>query len=283
MASAAATPAPKRPLSFMEKLGPLVSVYRPPGSRRPDEGPRLIIIGSWTDARDAHVAKYIVKYQSLYPAAQILLLRSTINEIVWSSRIGPAMKAAVPVVRAISSSTGQSASPEVLIHIFSNGGSGSVANLYEQFAATAGPGERFPRHVTIFDSSPGIFSISHAVTFVNVSLSPVQRIIVAPILYAWAILWTILMGLGIIPNSLSDWGKAHNNKDSTTEAQRVYIYSPSDVIINDKGIEAHAADAKAKGFSVELEKYEGSAHVAHTRKDENRYWAIVRRTWDGAA
>ena len=285
MESTTATPTLNQSLSFMEKLGPLVSVYRPPetpGSRSADKEPRLIIIGSWTDARDAHIAKYIVKYQSLYPTAQILLLKSTMAEIVRPSRISPAMKPAIPVVRALSSSA-QSSSPEVMIHIFSNGGSGSIANLYQQFATAAGPAERFPQHVTIFDSSPGVFSIPHAVTFVNVSLSPIQRIIAAPVLYIWAIGWTILMALGVLPNSLRDWGMAHNNKDNTTETRRVYIYSPSDVIIDDKGIEAHAAHAKARGFCVRLEKYEGSAHVAHTRKDEKRYWEIVRRTWDGVA
>ena len=88
------------------------------------------------------------------------------------------------------------------------------------------------------------------------------------------------MGLGIISNSLSNWAKAHNTKENATEARRVYIYSPSDTLIDDKAVEAHAAEARMKGFSVKLEKYKDSAHVAHARTDENRYWEIIQKAWD---
>uniref|UniRef100_A0A8H7KA02 Indole-diterpene biosynthesis protein PaxU n=1 Tax=Bionectria ochroleuca TaxID=29856 RepID=A0A8H7KA02_BIOOC len=281
-ASGASSP---KPLFFMEKLGRLVSLYRPTKadasiSNSANKHPQLIIVSSWTDARDVHIDKYIVKYQTLYPGAPILLLKNTTAEIYRPSRIGPAMKAAVPVVRDVHPPRTLPSSPEVLIHIFSNGGSGSIANLYEQFAASAGPGEQFPRHVTILDSSPSVYSVGHALTFVSLSMSPFQRIVATPFLYIWAIGWSVLVALGLVTTS-GDWAKAHNNKPVETEARRVYIYSGTDVLIDDKGVESHAADAEAKGFSVKLERFEGSAHVAHSRKDEDRYWDIVKKTWGG--
>ncbi|CAH0051744.1 unnamed protein product [Clonostachys solani] len=286
MQQAPGASAPK-PLFFMEKLGRLVSLYRPEkteasNSSSANKHPRLIIVGSWTDARDVHIAKYIVKYQALYPGAQILLLKNTTAEIYRPSRIGPAMKAAVPVLRDVHPPGPLPSSPEVLIHIFSNGGSGSIANLYEQFAASAGSGEHFPRHVTILDSSPSVYSIGHAVTFVTLNMPSFQRIIATPLLYIWAIAWSVLIALGLVASS-GDWGKAHNNKPAETEARRVYIYSGADVLIDDKGVESHAADAEAKGFSVKLERFEGSAHVAHVRKDEHRYWDIVKKAWGGSS
>ncbi|KAF2730701.1 hypothetical protein EJ04DRAFT_515068 [Polyplosphaeria fusca] len=281
------SPATKtKPLSFMEKLGPLVFSYRPSeaSSTGADDHPRLIIVSSWTDARDAHIAKYIAKYQALYPAAQILLLKSTMSCIVQPSQIGPAMKVAASVVRAAFQTPVVSSSPPLLIHVLSNGGSSSIANLYEQYAATAGPDDdkRLPKHVTIFDSCPGLFRIPRAVAFVSVGLPFFQQLIAAPFLYAFAAFWTATMALGLLPNSLSDWSKSHNvDEGNTTEVRRVYIYSSTDALTDYKDVEAHAAEAKTKGFSVALEKYEGSAHVAHIRKDETRYWDIVKRIMEG--
>lgn len=271
----------------MEKLGPLVSFYRPSeaSSTSADQQPRLIIISGWTDAKDAHIAKYMAKYQVLYPAAQILLIRSTMSCIFRPSQIGPAMQHAASLVRAAFETPAKSSSsPPLLIHVFSNGGSSSIANLYEQYAAMAGPNDdkRLPPHVTIFDSCPGLFRIPCAVAFVSVGLSPFQQLIAAPFLYAFAVLWTASMGLGLLPNSLGDCYKSHNNDaGNTTEVRRVYIYSPTDSLTDYKDVETHAAEAKTKGFSVALEKYESSAHVAHLRKDEIRYWEIVRRTMEG--
>lgn len=237
------------------------------------------------DARDVHIAKYVAKYQALYPAAQILLLRSTMSCILRPSQIGPAMKKAASVVRAAFQTPMSSSSPPpLLIHIFSNGGSSSVANLYEQYSATAGPDDekRLPQHVTIFDSSPGLFRISRAVAFVSVGLSSFQQLVAASFLYTLAVVWTAAMALGLLPNSLSDWYRSHNyDAANKNEARRVYIYSPTDALTEYKDVEAHAAEANAQGFSVTLEKYEGSTHVAHLRKDESRYWAIVRSSMEG--
>ncbi|KAI1852783.1 hypothetical protein JX265_003269 [Neoarthrinium moseri] len=276
---------------FMEILDPFVSLYQPSEASSSSSSygaghqPRLIIIASWTGARSVHIAKYIIKYQALYPASQILLLRSTMNHIIRPSLIGPSIKCAASVVRSTFPTVTSSASPPLLIHMFSNGGSSSIANLYEQYRIMAGPDDekQLPPHVTIFDSCPGVYSITHAVAFVSVSLSSVQQLIAAPILYAWAVVWSAFMALGLLPDSLGDWGKAHNNDPGNkAEIRRVYIYSPSDALIDYRAVETHAADAKTKGFSPKLEKYEGSAHVAHLRKDEKRYWEIVRRSMEGS-
>ncbi|KAF1970349.1 hypothetical protein BU23DRAFT_474217, partial [Bimuria novae-zelandiae CBS 107.79] len=163
-------------------------------------------------------------------------------------------------------------------------GSSSIANLYEQFAATADPDDdkRLPSHVTIFDSCPGLFRIPRAVAFVCVGLPFFQQLIAAPFLYVFAAFWTASMALGLLPNSLGSWYKSHNEDvGNTAEVRRVYIYSATDALTDHKDVEAHAAEAKTNGFSVALEKYEGSTHVAHLRKDETRYWDIVKRTMEG--
>ncbi|KAF2444179.1 hypothetical protein P171DRAFT_27272 [Karstenula rhodostoma CBS 690.94] len=118
--------------------------------------------------------------------------------------------------------------------------------------------------------------------FVSVSLPFPQQLIAAPFLYAFAAFWTVSMALGILPNSLDNWYRAHNvDVGNTAELRRVYIYSPTDALTDYRDVETHAAEAKTNGFSVALERYEGSAHVAHLRKDESRYWEIVRRAMEG--
>ena len=66
------------------------------------------------------------------------------------------------------------------------------------------------------------------------------------------------------------------------EASRCYIYWDMDPLIGDEDIEDHAEDAKAKGLKVDMVKYAGSTHVAHMKVDPVRYWAVVKKLWDGS-
>jgi hypothetical protein len=136
------------------------------------------------------------------------------------------MRVAASFVRAASQTpVSSSSSSPLLIHIFSNGGSPSIANLYEQFAETTGTNDkRPPPHVTIFDSCPGLSRISRNVAFFIVSLPFFQQLIAAPFLYAFAALWSGATALGLLPDSLDSWYRSHNNGEgNAAEVRRVYI------------------------------------------------------------
>jgi hypothetical protein len=63
----------------MERLSPAVSLYRPEETgllNGSPSSPKLIIVASWTDVRDEHIAKYVINYQALFHNAQILLVKS---------------------------------------------------------------------------------------------------------------------------------------------------------------------------------------------------------------
>ncbi|KAK9234236.1 hypothetical protein V1525DRAFT_459583 [Lipomyces kononenkoae] len=284
----------ERPLFFMEKLSPDVSIYRPsaaPDSEPLSDGnsstyPKLIIIASWTNAKDVHVAKYVVKYRALYPAAQILLIKSTTKLLMDPPLIAKVVEPAIPVVRAClatgSPLPSSHSTPGLLIHIFSNGGSSSIANLYDKYAASASEGEdaTLPRHITIFDSCPCIYRIEGSVVFLNSGLSFAQRILAAPLIYLVSFYWSVVIVLGIRPDWLAVWGRTHNDAKRKLEVRRTYIYSETDTLVGYKDIETHANAATSHGFEVRMETFEGSAHVSHARKDENRYWAVVRDTWE---
>jgi hypothetical protein len=285
MADASESPGVK-PLSFMEKLSPVVSTYQPQTSASKSiakPGPSLVIIASWTDARDVHIAKYIAKYQQYYPAARILLIQSTSKLFLNPSTIGPAVRPAVNVIRAaVSSKSSSDSSAQILLHIFSNGGSSSMAELYREYAATATAGEttQIPLHITLFDSSPSIYRIERAMAFLSVGLSPIQRIIAAPFFYLLASAYAALIFLGVWEDMQVVWGDRHNDPKTVLETRRTYIYSDTDKLVGAIDVEAHAEKAEKAGFTVRRERFRGSEHVSHARKDEIRYRDIVRGTWD---
>jgi hypothetical protein len=286
---AANTPQTPRegPLSFMTKLSTAVSVYRPEETAVPNgnpSSPKLIIVASWTDARDEHIAKYLVKYQALFPTAQILLLKSTSKIFFKPQEIVNVIRPAVPVIKAaLTETTSSSSSLELLIHIFSNGGSSSIANLYDAYASSAGEGEGaiLPQHVTILDSSPSVYRFEGSVVFLSLGLSSLQKILAMPIIYLVSCSWSFMVATGLMLDWPAVWGKAHNDTKRHVELRRTYIYSETDGLVNYKDIESHADEAKSNGFNVRMEKFEGSAHVSHARKDESKYWEIVRSTWEG--
>lgn len=277
-------------LSFMEKLSPAVAIYRPTTASDSSDiasDPALVIVATWTDASSTHIAKYITKYQELYPKAQILLIRNTTKLFFNRSSIGPAVQPAVSVVRAAVAAVPASAAPRssshILLHIFSNGGSSSAGSLYEQYATTATERQdkQFPRHVTIFDSAPSTkFRMSKAVAFFTVGLSPIQRMIAAPFLYLAAAGYTLVLWLRLTADIQTRWSNHHNRPDLVLEARRTYIYSDTDAIVHPDDVEQHAQEAEKAGYTVRREKFTASAHVSHSRKDTARYWEAVTSTWD---
>ena len=63
------------------------------------------------------------------------------------------------------------------------------------------------------------------------------------------------------------------------DLRRTYIYSESDKVLNYLDIESHARTAQEKGYQVTLEKFEGSDHNGHMKKDAGRYWRIIEVAW----
>lgn len=241
------------------------------------------------DAREPHLAKYTAKYQALYPDSPILLVRAFVYHFVGSKFPGE-IAPAVPVIRSIMEEDGgDSSSPEMLVHIFSNGGSTTLKYLYDLYSETAGKSEssKLPLHVTIFDSAPGRFNWSRSVTAFSMGATR-SNLLVRTFVTAMAHLLSAFYWILTVP-----WGRAgfldrtwlaHNIKaKNQSEIGRTYIYSKEDELVDYKDVEEHAAQARQQGYKVTLEEFQGTAHVAHARADEARYWSIVRDTWDRRA
>lgn len=314
MASNTSTPTPgpstkEGPLSSFDRISRLVYLYRPGPSngRKPsaspgtpaltsvvNRAPRLILVASWMDAREPHIAKYTTRLQALYPDSPLLLVRCFSHHFTTKVRLHPKeIEPAVPVIRSILAEAavgggggdGQQ-EPDMLIHVFSNGGSTTLRHLYRLYAKSARPGEpdRLPAHVTIFDSAPGRWQWRRSVTAFMASLAGMNwaiRLIMRPLLHLMcAFYWLTHVPWGR-PGYLGQSWLVHNDRaENRSECRRTYIYSEEDKLVDYRHVEEHAAAAAANGYVPRLEKFSGGQHVAHVRVDEQRYWGVVRGTWE---
>ncbi|KAM7189428.1 Eukaryotic protein of unknown function (DUF829) domain containing protein [Naviculisporaceae sp. PSN 640] len=296
------TMASDAPLSFMTKLSEVV-YYHKPASHGQSPAPRLVLLASWMGAREAHIAKYVRPYQSLFPSTPILLLRFETRHFwptfPWKRRLYlDEYAAAVPILRSVAEElqtspfSSDKKSPEILIHIWSNGGSISLTTVYDLYkkATTV----HFPRHAIVFDSTPGLFRYQASIIVMTQGIkSGLVRLLVTPLFHffsAWYWFFHIFLGRWIprLKGFLETVADRHNDLSpelggrALTEVRRSYIYGPGDDVIWEEHVEGHAEDAKQKGLAqVRLERFVGTKHVQHVRGDEERYWRIVKETWEG--
>ncbi|KAI2468460.1 hypothetical protein F4781DRAFT_270526 [Annulohypoxylon bovei var. microspora] len=273
---------------MMKKLSPFVYLYEPVTieTSKPTgvEAPKVILMASWMDARDLHIAKYITQYQAIYPTSAILLVKFVFKESLSASFTRNVVDPAFVYFRSQIDSGILSPSPtqpEIFMHIFSNGGSATTRTLYQLFRAQTG--HAFPLHTAVYDSCPGLYSFSsvYSVFMVNFS-SFLARLVAAPFIAAFvACFWIWHRPLRMISGEdfLSTNCGIHNDMDLVKQTNRSYIYGKADAMVGWRHVERHADQAAVKGLAVRKEVFERSPHVSHMRTDGDRYWKIVQEAW----
>lgn len=63
------------------------------------------------------------------------------------------------------------------------------------------------------------------------------------------------------------------------EAPRLYVYSDVDSMVPSASVERHLSVLAAGKIPFVAEKYIGSQHVSHVKKDSTRYWGAVAVAW----
>jgi hypothetical protein len=268
------------PLQFMERLSNNVYFYDPGTSSQPD--PKLIIIFGWTAASDKHLAVYAQKYRDLFPTSAIVLFKASVASLTYPKLIRNDVFSIVALLRK-KTSRSDSNQPQLLLHLFSNGGSAMQSILYSVYAETGPENDRtLPPHVTIMDSAP---AASWEYNKIIAALSPgiprglIGRIVGIPLCHLLA-LWKMgSIRLLRFPDDLAVWSQSHNDKLNTAELRRVYCYGDKDPVVPFIDVEKHATAAEERGFAVRKEFFKGSSHVAHMRSDPDRYWKIVKDVW----
>ena len=273
--------ASRDPFPGMTQVGPSIYSYVPLQERHDPSAPNLVILCSWMAAHPTHITKYITSYQSLFPTAQILLIRSEAPDIIYRSRatLRRRIQPALDIVR--STCAKEPLSPEILLHVFSNGGSHQATNLLRNYLSTAG--QRFPIHAKILDSCPGRgnFKRSYLALSAPFDRQPVYLRLPSSlaVVVVLCIHWILVTSL-LFENPIETIRQGLNDKHIARETKRVYIYSDADRMVHWQEVEDHAAAAKRKGFAVDMERFEGSGHAAHVRVGGGeRYWRIVKDLW----
>lgn len=263
--------------------------------------PKLIILITWMDAAPRHILKYVASYRNLYPTSRLLLIRSSAPDWFWRSkriqrsRIEPGIAVIKSACRghglnsqsnrgSLTHSVSPPRRPEILLHVFSNGGSQQACSLFRTYLEhTSGT---LPPHVTVFDSCPGNGTFRRSMRALTAALprSLWSRI---PLYICFYIL------LSLYWLTYTPWGFADpiervrrdfNDASLMSEVRRCYIYSEEDSMIDFHAVEDHAREAVAGGFAVQKAKFQGSAHCAHVRIGNGaRYWNAVKSVWDGRA
>jgi hypothetical protein len=267
--------------------------------------PKLILLATWMDAQDTHILKYLSVYQRMYPTAYTIVLKSSFKYYLGASLTRHDIAPIVPIIRQILDNNGSDILPRMLIHVTSGGGSGMLYFLYHMYAematATASaktdqhtnqdspqhpysPRRLLPKHVTIFDSGPGHWCHSRGNRII---LAPLRsrwlRMMALPLALIYGIWWAIKHIMLKMPDKSRVWEASHNDPRFVVESGRSYIYSEADEIIDYRDIEEHARCAEENGFViVRKENFPNSPHVKHARSDPQRYWTVVRDTWEAS-
>ncbi|KAL2265859.1 hypothetical protein VTJ83DRAFT_6959 [Remersonia thermophila] len=325
----AATTLDASPLGFMTKLSPAVYVFRPePAPRQQNPAaPKLILVASWMGARDAHVAKYLAQHRALFPWSPILLVRSEqrhwFRQQTRMAELAPAADAFRSFFPDATVGAGGPREPELLIHVFSNGGATSLIALRRLLAGDDSSSSssssssrrapyQLPPYALVLDSAPGTFRYwpSYRAFTVGVARGPLWRwLLVAPFVHmlcAWY--WVRFVGpvrfmlalRHLLPGARGDKAQAYQPGQEqggpvmamreglndaamrAAEVRRTYLYGVDDALVDWRDVDAHAEAAERAGFvRVRKEKVVGGEHVALVRADAERYWRVVRETWEG--
>lgn len=290
------------------KLSDGMSLYTPTNtSSDPDDDkdPTILVLCSWAFAQPRHIAKYIHPYQILYPRMSILLVQNALRNNIYVPDVWQ-YAFFQPAAAALQAHLSSTPNPRVLMHIFSNGGAHAAVQLSETCRETCG-GLRMPVDALVLDSCPGMPRFAPTVNAVVQGLpsrSPVLRGFVTAL--AWMMVGTtaLLEYLSVIESVTwklyrklydpYDVFVYNGNPESEKEralVPRSYIYSKTDAMVFDVDVEAHAKivedQMKVTNLSrhevrgmVKLEKFVGTAHVNHVKNEPERYWGIVKETWE---
>jgi len=273
-----------------KRLSESTSLYEPNAkevnaSRGSIQAPNTILLFGWMGGSPRNIAKYTAGYQLLYPSARIVLVTSSLPDLLRT----PAMmrqraQASFPAIRSSENLQCQNGTG-LLVHAFSNGGVMNLVAVSKYYRETQG--SPLPARALVLDSAAGgdrfVREWKRWIKTLSVGL-PRSRYVRWPAQLLIVVALGVLLGLRSllgIENPAASARRGSNNDDLiSSRGRRCYLYSEDDELIGWRDVEEHAASAVGKGWEVETNKFKGSSHVEHARVNAEGYWAAVKRTWD---
>jgi hypothetical protein len=194
--------------------------------------------------------------------------------------------------------------PSILVHVFSNGESaskcpkllqvtvlGGAFQLVELSRMLQATGQNFDTSLAngiIYDSAPGTGTL---VVLLQAFYAPFRSLvakilITIPLTFIFYLFAAIEFVTGQRPafdTMREGLNKAKVLPWTDASTPRLYIYSDTDKIVQQKAVVEHFAEAKKLGLNVTEERFKESAHVSHSKADPGRYWGAVKSLWTEAS
>lgn len=272
----------QHPLAQFIRFSPCVYVQEPQkGAVYDGKYPQTIVLAFWMNAPPRALAKYVIGYRRVAPAARIIFVLTSSNDFVFRFTDGMRQGRVAPAVEAIRASTYPD--KPVFLHMFSNGGVSTTTHLLAAYRKMTGRSLRISS--MIIDSAPGVATVEAAMKAFSFILPTqwIMRYVSKAMLYTFLILHSLFRRATRTLDAVESAREAMNDRRLLTgvgprdSPERCYIYSDGDELVDAQDVERHAIDAKKKGLVVHREKFVGTPHVSHMRVDPERYWAIVKR------
>ena len=234
-------------------------------------GNDTIILCGWMDGQLKHITKYADGYRVLYPTISILvLLNRQAHFTLQHGALKRSVRAGLELVPQSTLTDGSS----LCIHAFSNGGCFTLTKIMDAMR----PVVLKPRWV-IFDSSPGIPTLrSNIMSFTMITRWRILKAMVALLVLMTLGIYKVLnlcLRLRDLPTRMRE--QLNSELFINRSVPRMYLYSIADKLIDYRSVEAHMADAAARGYAVESKRWDGSAHVNHMRDHPVEYWETIQK------
>jgi len=223
-----------------------------------------------------HVNKYLQDYRQRFPAAAILLIESNLEDMIWKSNAAQ-QRRLDPAVALVRSYAENSSKPNIVLHVFSNGGAQSFGQLASAYRLEVG--DTLPIRSMMCDSCPGRASWKRSTDAMILSLPR------NPLLYylGVAAVSAVMVYVFIGDNVLGSENVIEKVRRQLLEQQfvssdvpRTYLYSKADQMVWWQDVRNHADMARRLGTGKVVEVvFENSGHVSHIKEDEVKYWNSV--------
>lgn len=283
-----------------------ISLYEP---GEPAKG-QLIILATWLGGTAKHIAKYISLYKSLAPKAKILLIQAPMGSFlapypIQRRNIRPAIGPIAQVLQecgysAKSSSkhhdsTHSVSGPQILLHIFSNGGANNVQQLLQVWKSEIG--SPLPLSGLIIDSALAVGGCRQNFRGFQQSIpNGLMFRLVGPVAASYALLvLEISIALGryprpetamrqcVLDETLVQVGWPKNPSDDSPKPGKTkricYFASTADQNTPFQDIISHSQQAKARGWDVDMHLWHDTPHCNHLGKHEQEYVEAVKNMW----
>lgn len=271
---------------------------RPSVKRHP---PALIILCTWLGgATTKRIEKYTEGYHRLWPCSRILLIRTTLSEYLFQSTtsLRKRLRPAHHEIRKLGlerqsqlqdEHTSEPESGEIILHIFSQGGSNTATQLLESMNAilsTLGQKGPLPLRQIVLDSCPGDPGIHSSFTAGAYSLP--ETSLLRPL--SSTALFILIAGLaGMeatgLKKPLAKKMRSQLNDPAifSARATRLYLTSEADTIVDSRDVEEHRNQAAAKGLTTDILRFRRAGHCSLVLEDGAAYWNAIASAWEKSA